>query len=356
MKLQLPRSIVILGALAILLLMVLWMSGVLSDRIKPGLLPVADASIPPGFEPLTIAAKLTPSYETVSATLQARETTVLAAQILARINKINVRAGAVVKQGDLLVTLETADLRSRLAQAEEQLAAQTARLNDAEKQFKRARELQQRGLLATADLDTASANFQTLQAQQAAAQQQVKEAQATLSYSEIYAPIDGRVVERFSEPGELAAPGQKLLSIYNPRSLRVEAPVREMLAVSLQQGQTLKVIVPALGREVNAQIEERVPAADPGSRTFMVKARVDYDETLMPGMYAQLFIPAEEYWQISIPAASVSRVGQLQSVLVLDNNQIQRRFIRLGNTLADGTVVVSSGLQNGDILIAPTGS
>ena len=57
--------------------------------------------------------------------------------------------------------------------------------------------------------------------------------------------MTGRVVDRLAEPGDTAVPGRPLLRIYDPTLLRVEAPVRESLAVRLRVGDPLRVDVPA---------------------------------------------------------------------------------------------------------------
>ena len=128
------------------------------------------------------------------------------------------------------------------------------------------------GLIAVADRDAARANAAALEAELASARQALEEAESAVGYAEIHSPIAGRIVDRFAEPGDTASPGQKLLSLYNPFSLRIEARVREHLALSLQNGQELDVEVPAVGKLFSASVEEIVPAADPGSRSFLVRA------------------------------------------------------------------------------------
>ena len=131
--------------------------------------------------------------------------------------------------------------------------------------------------------------------------QALEEAKTALGYTEILAPFDGRVVDRFAEPGDTAQPGTKLLALYNPLSLRVEAQVREVVALGLEVGQDLQVEIPAMQKIVDAVIQERVPAADPGSRSFLVKAGVAFDKSLLPGMYARLLVPVGTGKKVLIP-------------------------------------------------------
>ncbi len=333
-----------IAAVVALLLMVAWMAGLFSTRIEPGLNPApvhgADQAIAVGTTDITV-------IEPVPASVEAKQATVISSRILARINKINVRAGDSVSTGELLIELEKSDLEAKEQQTNEQVRAISARLKEARQSLNRISELYQKKLVARAELDRARANYDSLKAQLAGAKQSGEEASAALAFSEIRAPIDGRVVDRFAEPGDTASPGTKLLSLYNPLTLRIEAQVREQLALSLELGQALLVEIPSLGKTVDAVIEERVPAADPGSRSFLVKARVQYDKDMLPGMYARMLVPAGIEQQFLIPADRVVQVGQLNLVWVLQDDQAYRRFVRVGKPIGDQLEILA-GLAPGD--------
>jgi len=140
----------------------------------------------------------------------------------------------------------------------------------------------------------------------------------------------------------------KLLALYNPLSLRVEAQVREEVALGLEVGQALQVELPSLQKVVDAVIEERVPAADPGSRSFLVKAGVAFDTSLLPGMYARLLIPVGAGTQLLIPVDRVVHVGQLDLVWVFEDGQSYRRFVRIGQVNENGQVEILAGLSEGE--------
>src|SRR5690606_18193574 len=152
-----------------------------------------------------------------------------------------------------------------------------------------------------------------------------------------------------AEPGDTAVPGRPLLRIYDPELLRVEAPVRESLAVGLRVGQTLAVEVPALGEVVNGTIDEIVPFAEPGARTLLVKVVLPTrDPRLFAGLYARIAVPAGEWRRVLVPADAVARVGQLAFVTVVtEADVLERRFVTLGPA-ANGEVEIASGLAPGE--------
>lgn len=339
-----------IAAITLLLLIIAWMAGAFRDKIEPGL-----GELGPGVDEDAVAVLREDAVvlESVPASIGARQATTISSRTMARITEITVRAGDEVEKGQLLVSLEKSDLESRLQQASEQVRSVEARLREARQNLDRAEELYQRQLVAAAMLDEARANHDTLVAELARSQQAVNEARTALSYTEIRSPIEGRVVERFAEPGDTATPGEMLLSLYNPGTMRIEGAVRETLALSLELGQELGVAIPATGAVTTARIEEIVPAADPGSRSFMVKAQVDYSGQLMPGMYARMQIPAGTRSVLLVPSDRVLDYGQLHLVWVSAEGGIERRFIRTGREIRPGMREVISGLAEGERVLPP---
>lgn len=339
-------------AIAALLVVIAWMAGAFRDAIPPGIADEPRRPPPEGL--LTVETTVAPLTETVPATISARQATTVSSRIIARITRIHVRAGDTVTEGQLLLELERSDLESRLSQAREQVRAVSARLTEARLSLERAENLHAQGLVARAALDEARAQHDSLTAELATAERAVDEAEVAISYTRILSTIDGRVVDRFAEPGDTASPGERLLSLYNPLSLRVEAAVRESIALPLRLGQTLEVEIPALDRRVTSRIEELVPAAHTGSRSFLVKAQMAYQDDLLPGMYARLQVPAGTVPRMTIPASYTVRYGQLDLVWVWRDGAAERRFVRLGPADEGETVVVRSGLEAGERLVPPS--
>ena len=337
-------------ALAGLLVVIGMMAGVFRDRIEPGLL---EQGSPEQGDVYVVERSMVAAMEPVPASVEARETTIVASRLLARVETVSVRAGDYVEQGQLLATLDQRDLEARVRQAQEGLRAVEARLTEAQQSLARAIELQGRQLLSDADLDAARAAAQALAADKAAAEQALVEARTALSYAEIRSPLAGRIVERFAEPGDTVSPGAQLLSLYNPGSLRVEAWVRESVALTLSVGQALTVEIPALEQVLSARIEEIVPAADPGSRAFRVKALLGAAPGLLPGMYARVDVPRGERSVLLVPRDRVASVGQLDVAWVQGEGGATRRFLRLGESPDGEHVEVIAGLDDGDRLLMP---
>jgi RND family efflux transporter MFP subunit len=273
---------------------------------------------------------------------------------MARIQKIPVKSGDWVKPGDLLVELDSRDLVSRKAQAQGHLNSIHARLLQAETHFHRTQNLYQKESATRANLESANADYDSLKAQlNSARRQALREAETNQSYSRILAASPGRVIDRLAEPEDMAVPGAKLLALYDPASLRIEANIHEELAPKLSVGQTLEAYVDALQKSTIVKIEEIVPATDPNSRSLLIKAGIDDKSNLLPGMFARIRIPVGQAEQFSIPAHYVKQVGQLDVVWVLNEQMPERRFVRLGKFVNGNHIQVLSGLTDGEKLIDP---
>lgn len=344
-------------ALAILLLMVAWLAGSFNDKVSPEFNKQVNSqtSNQTSVQSNSYIVKATKEtiFEPVAASLKAKQATIISARILARIEQINSRAGNLVKKGDLLIQLEQSDLQSQVLQAQQNVNAMQARDKEAQQNLNRAIELFKTKLVSAFELDKNHANYQTINAELTAAKQALSLAKTTLSYATLIAPINGRIIDRFAEPGDTAQPGVKLLTLYNPLSLRVEAHVREQLALTLTHGQNIEVELPSVNKTILGEIEEIVPAANIGSRSFLIKVRITYHEDLLPGMYARMLIPAGKQTKLTIPINKVAHVGQLDFVWLNLDGEIQRRFVRLGKKEKNGRITVISGLMAGDEIIPP---
>lgn len=341
--------IVPLLTIAGLLLAILWMAGAFDSKIKPGEIT---NNTPYKGETLTLKNTLNQINEDVPATVRSKQTTNVASRILAPIRSIRVKAGDTVKKGDLLIELDNRNNRSSVAQSRENINSIRAQLRQAESHYTRTKSLYSKESVTKAQLEQASANFNSLKAQLGSARQQLSSSQTTSSYSQIRAQFDSRVIDRFAEPGDLASPGMKLLTLYDPKSLRIDANVRESIALTLNIGQQLETHIPALNQTLMATIEEIVPAADSGARSFLIKAKIENNGQLLPGLFARILIPSGKQKQMLIPSSYIKQMGQLDIVWVLENNIAVRRFIRIGQKSEDNILVIS-GLSVGEQLILP---
>lgn len=346
---RMGRLLGIAAALGLLGLVMGYMAGFFEEKIP--IEPLAPAEQRFEGEIVEVEAVEEAVIEQATGTVHAKQETVVSARIMATIATIPVRAGDAVEEGETLAMLDSRELEARLEQQRQQAAAAEAGLAEAEANYRRIRPLADRGVATRAELDRGEAALRSAQAELARAREAADEAATALSYATITAPFPGRVIERFADPGDTAAPGEPLLKVYDPEDLRLEAHVRESLASDLSRGDALRVRIDALDAEFPAVVDEIVPSADPGSRSFVVKVSLPSRPNLYPGMFGRLLIPAGTTERFYIPVDAVARLGQLEFVRVPENGRSVRRYIRTGERRDDGRVEVLSGLQAGEKIV-----
>jgi len=347
-------SLKILGiviALVLLAGVMAYLAGVFEEKI-----PVDFSDMAPSSDTgrvVTVEVTSRPLIEQAAGTLRAKVETVISPLITATISSIAVWAGDEVKAGDVLVTLDARELQARVDQAHQSVVAAGARLAQTEKDLARVRRIMKAdpGAVSKAERDRLQTALSTARAERIRLQRQKDEARTALSYSKLTAPIGGRIVERLADPGDTARPGEPLLRMYDPATLRLDASVRESVASKLAKGQSLFAEIDALKKRYPVVVDEIVPSADPGSRSFLVKVSLTDGTGLYPGMFGRLMIPIGQVDKVLIPLAAVTRVGQLDFVVVKTQQGAVRRYVRLGQPGPDERVEIISGLKAGDQII-----
>jgi multidrug efflux system membrane fusion protein len=354
----------------------------------------------PGEPAVSVAfavARRTPfvdRYEAVG-TVASTATSPLASKIMGQVRAIRVREGDRVRAGQVLVEIEARDVaasvaraRAGVAEAEQSLvetdraveaavqarAAAAASRDLAKVTFERyaklveARaasrqefdEVEARYKVASAELERASTDVDMQRARRAQSLARIDEARAesqgasvTLGYATIVAPADGIVVAKSAEVGMMAQPGVPLLTIENGSAYRLEASVEESCVARLRLGAEVPVRIDALGGlDVTGSVAQIVPAADPASRSVVVKIDLPVSRDLRSGQYGVAAFPAGERVVIAVPRGALVERGQLTGIFVVDDSNLARlRFVTTGERSGD-SVEILSGLDEGQRFVA----
>ena len=270
------------------------------------------------------------------AVVEAVKQAVIAAQVPGRVVEVRADAGDAVKQGQLLMRIDARE-------AAEGYAASQATLTNAKANYERTKNLYTQKFISKAALDKAEADYKAAQAGSGAAG-------AAASHASIVSPLSGYVAQRHTEAGEMAVPGKPLITVYDPKGLRVSASIPQYKLAEVRAHLRAKVEFPESGKWVDAAKVEVFPAADP--RTHTVTARVYLPEGqagLSPGMFARAHFVTGKAKKLLIPAAAVLRRGEVTAVYVIDEKNVARlRQVRLSEPLAGGFHEVLAGLTAGE--------
>ena len=321
--------------------------------------------------------------------------------VTGRVAQVRVMEGTEVRQGDVLVQLESDELRAALAQAvaaERQAkarleglrstgrtAAQAARaqadasLQAASASLARVQQLVAEGFYSPAQLDEARRAVDVARAQQLGAQAQLQAtadagtevaqaqaqlalaqaatvaAQARLAQTTLVAPADARVLVREVEPGQIVQPGKALLSLALAGPTQLVAQVDERFLEQLQLGQPAWVVADAFAAQrFAARVLSIAPAVDAQRGAIEVKFSIEQAPAfLREDMTLSVEVEtARRERTLVLPQAALRGPagGDQASVLVLQDGRAQARNVRLGLRTLDA-VEVLGGLKEGDTVL-----
>jgi RND family efflux transporter MFP subunit len=278
-----------------------------------------------------------------------REATV-AAQVSGRIVDVRHDAGARVRQGELLMRIDEREATQVLAESDAQLAQARANLANARANWERTRNLFRQKFVSQAALDQAEAAHRAAEAQEQAALAGRGQAGTAKSFTAITAPISGVVAERHAELGEMAAPGKALMTVFDPKGLRVVANIPQHQLAQFKGPLVARIEFPESGRWIEGRSVTILPTAD--TRTHVVRARVLLPEGLsgiVPGMFARAHFVSGKVTRLVVPASAVLRRGEVTAAYVLaPAGGVRLRQIRVGDSFADGSVEIVAGLAPGE--------
>ena len=290
------------------------------------------------------------SFNEFAGTVQSSVTVQISARIVAHLQEIPVHSGTFVKKGELLLRLDDGDIRARMKQAQSQLTAAEATRDEAQKDMLRYQDLVKSNIEPRQRLEQAESRAKNAAAAVETARQQLAEANETLGYTEIKAPFDAVVVEKFAQQGDLAAPGRILLTLQDPTRLRLETPVSEQCAKRIHVGDSVLAKVASADTQIQTRVTEIVPTVDPKSRSFLVRANLPVGNDLKPGMFGRLYFPCAPRKMLTVPQTAVIQRGQLDLIFVIADGVAKLHLIRLGQEQS-GKVEILSGLMANEIVV-----
>ena len=179
----------------------------------------------------------------------------------------------------------------------------------------------------------------------------VQSALVALSYAQVLAPFDGRIVQRLVDPGSMASPGSPLLAVEGGQ-YRLEASVPERVLKSVAIGSVAAVKIDAMdGAVTSGRVTEIVPAADSTTHAFVVKFGLPELPGIKSGMFGHARIGMGLIDKLFIPNSATWQREGLHYVYSVDKGGIARlRIVTLGDEVRD-KIEVLSGLGIGDRVI-----
>jgi multidrug efflux system membrane fusion protein len=289
-------------------------------------------------------------------------TVAVRSRIDGQIIKVNYQEGQIVKEGDPLFEIDSAPFRALLAQAEGQLARDTALLENSKLDVERYKEAFAKNAIARQQLDTQASAVHQFEGAIKLDQGQVENAKVQLAYCQITAPITGRVGLRLLDAGNIVHAGDAtpLVIITQMEPITVVFSVAEDHLPEIQPQVRLgrKLAVDAFDRSqqkklATGSLQTLDNQIDATTGTIKLKAIFPNDDgALFPNQFVNARLLVETHQNVTlIPNPTIQRNSQGAYVYVVKPDQtVSMRPIKVGTT--DATVSEVQGLEEGVVLAA----
>ena len=323
---------------------------------------------PPAVEVVPVFARELAPWDDFNGRVESPHDVRVFARVPGYVKSIPSQEGVEVKQGDLLFVIDPRPYQAELAQAEANVGRARAKLDLAKRDVKRAAILLRRDAITQEDYDTRQSDSAQAKAELHAAEAARELAQLNLSYTEVRAPLDGRISRAVVSLGDFVtgAPTPTLLTtlvsldpIYVYFDCDEETYLRHVgknppgALGSTQEG--LRVLVARAGDDgfpftgVVDFVDNRVEQT---TGTVRMRARLDNaDRALSPGLYASVrLLGRSKVRTLIVDGKAVLTDQDRKYVYVVKDGRAQRRNVKLGRAL-ERYRIVSEGLTEGEPVI-----
>jgi RND family efflux transporter MFP subunit len=352
-------------------------------RLAPGLLALALVAGGEGSQQQQQAAPPPPAV-TVAVPIQrtivdndeyvGRFVAIDAVEIRARVSgyldQIHFKDGQVVKQGDLLFTVDKRPFQNALAQARAALAQVRANLAFAEADLARGSELVRQKTITEQVFDQRTQAKRVAEASVTAQEAAVRQAELDLEFTELRAPVTGRIGDRRVSPGNLVTGGTggnttMLATIVSLDPIRFEFTFDEAAYLRYERNTGKDMANREGGVEVSVKLIDEKDFVHRGHMDFIdnvidrssgtIRGRAVFanpKSTFTPGMFARIRVPGSQpYTALLVPDAAIGTEQARKYVFVVDaENVVQQKFVELGQAV-DNLRVIKGGLEPADRVI-----
>ncbi len=361
----------IIGAIFVILLFILFMTGVFSPSAKVEVTSVVQTYPSQSFTLLNASGYVVPQRKSS-----------VAAKATGRLVALYVEEGSKIKKGQVIAQLENEDLLASRKQASANINVSRgsydqakAELNDARISFEREQQLFSKNLTARASLDAAEARYKKALAALSSAEGSIKAAEAALSgtdvsleYTRIRSPFDAVVLTKNADVGDIVTPlgaaanaKSAVVTIADMTSLQVETDVSESNIGKLKTGQPCEIQLDALPDERFAGVIHMiVPTADRSKATVMVKVRFNtIDSRILPEMSAKVaFLSREVKKEEEKPKTAVNQKAIVDNggktfLFVVKENRVTLTPVKLGSALGEMMEILDGALSGDRVVVNP---
>lgn len=274
-----------------------------------------------------------------------------------QVTRVLVDAGAWVRQGQVLATVDRSVQAQQAAQQRASLAAAQADADLAQANLERAQQLVERGFVSTAEIDRLRSTFEAAQARVNVARAQLNTTLTQIGQLDVRAPTSGLILDRNVEVGQVVSAGTpSLFRMARGGEMEVRAQLSQQDLSEIAVGMPATVTPVGSSQQFAGTVWQVSPVIDPQSRQGEVRIAIPYDPAIRPGGFAEVEIASGVTTAPMLPQSAVLADAIGNYVYVIDaDNEVVRRDVTVGS-VDDRGVTIRDGISGNEQVVARAGS
>ncbi|MCP4221347.1 MAG: efflux RND transporter periplasmic adaptor subunit [bacterium] len=308
----------------------------------------------------TVYAAGAERMRTFSGTIKSGQEARLSFKVSGTIRSIHIKVGDKVKAGKLLAEMDRKDYQLQVQQAEAGLDQGRAQALNAASAYERVRGLYENRNASKSSLDSARAGYESATASVRSMEKRLELAKLQLSYTRLYAPVDGSIAGLNTEVNENVGAGAPVILLTGGKKLEVNVSIPEILISSVKEGEKVTIKVDALkDKPLTGIIKEVGVSTTNVGAAFPVTVQIAEKEAqLRSGMSAEVtfnFKSDSKKKVILLPPFAVGEDRDGRYVFTVKKQGegqgiIERKKVETGDITAGGLEILG-GLTDGDIVV-----
>jgi RND family efflux transporter MFP subunit len=272
------------------------------------------------------------------------------------VRAVLVEAGAWVRQGQVLATVDRSVQSQNIAQLAAQVQVARADAALAQNEFERSESLVGRGFVSKADLDRKKAARDAATARIRVAEANLNAMRAQLGRLDIRAPKSGLILSRNVEVGQVVSQGSgALFHLAENGQMEMKAQLSQQDLAFIQVGMPAQITPIGSGRSFTGQVWQVAPMIDATNRQGEVRIAIPYDQSIRPGGFAEAKIQSGATSAPLLPQSAVLSDDNGNYVYVINGkNEVERRAIKIG-TVEDQGVTIAEGISGNERVVLSAG-
>lgn len=272
------------------------------------------------------------------------------------VRAVLVEAGAWVRQGQVLATVDRSVQSQNVSQLAAQVQVARADAALAQNEYERSQALVGRGFVSKADLDRKQAARDAANARIRVAEANLNAMRAQLGRLDIRAPKSGLILSRNIEVGQVVSPGSgALFRLAEDGQMEMRAQLSQQDLAFIRNGMVVQVTPIGTDRSFTGQVWQVSPLIDPTSRQGEVRILIPYDPAIRPGGFAEAKIETGTTTAPLLPQSAVLSDDNGNYVYVINRkNEVERRAIKIG-TVEDQGVTIGEGITGNERVVLSAG-